>query len=471
MATNPSPSNLENSREEITPPKQPNSSGTGSQVRGHLKGRTAPDIERPTKSSTLKASVSPTSTKSPEADGIFRGISGIDPLEMLFPDFPDPATRARLLYHYDKNIAGLMVWIDSERNEYRKLVLPLANRQPVLLLAILAISAQHLAVTTNIESSFSARARDAAVSMISTQIRQVTSRLAAGYDLNSEIDVDTAVWMLASMLTLASYEMAESETGATAADSHRQAARTLVNALATTNRESNDLFNFLRNQLSIYDILACTTSFMSTREVIRPAPSHANLIFSEYLGLLHQVTVFSRQIDDSGPSKVSSLIEPPITPVEARARFELARGSTLMAAGLLELAWDERRHDFVRIVDIYHHAALLYTYRSIFRGKVDALDISISTNMLFERLHQLENRHSCMQNLPWPVLIAGTECGGNQERQVFIASLYEDIAKDMGFKHYLEVLHFLKDLWSNGHGDWLQLARQYSANGKQIVAV
>lgn len=444
----------------------------GIAVRGHLKGRTTPNVEKPARASTsLKASASPKSTRSSESENAARIPSVTDPLEKMFPDFPDPATRARLLDHYDRNIAGLMVWIDSDRNEYRRLVLPLAERQPGLLLAILAISAQHLAVTTKKESSFSARARDAAVSMISSQIRQVTGRLAAGYDLDSEIDTDTAVWMLASMLTLASYEMAESEQGAAAADSHRQAARTLVNALATTNRENNDLFNFLRNQLSIYDILACTTSFMSTREVILPAPSDANLIFSEYLGLLHQVTITSRQIFDSVPSRMPSLIELPGTPVETRARFELARGSTLMAAGLLELTRDERRSDFIRIVDIYHHSALLYTYRCIFHGNVDPVDISASATTLFERLSQLEDRSSCMQNLPWPMLIAGTECCGNQERQAFIASLYEDTARAMGFKHYLEVLHFLRDLWSSDHCDWLQLARHYSAKGKQIVAV
>ncbi|KAK5315301.1 hypothetical protein LTR93_009933 [Exophiala xenobiotica] len=445
---------------------------TGSQVRGHLKGRTTPNVEKPAKASTsLQASISPKSTRSFEGDKVAR-VSVTDPLEKMFPDFPDPATRARLLDHYDRNIAGLMVWIDSDRNEYRRLVLPLAERQPGLLLAILAISAQHLAVTTKVESSFSGRARDAAVSMISSQIRQVTGRLAAGYDLDNEIDTDTAVWMLATMLTLASYEMAESELGATAADSHRQAARTLVNALATTNRENNDLFNFLRNQLSIYDILACTTSFMSTREVILPAPNDANLIFSEYLGLLHQVTITSRNISfNSVPSGAPSFSELPRTPIEVRARFDLARGSTLMAAGLLELTWDERRRDFIRIVDIYHHSALLYTYRCIFQGKVEPFEISASASTLFERLTQLEDRPSCMQNLPWPMLIAGTECCGNPERQAFIASLYEDTARDMGFKHYLEVLHFLKDLWSSDHSDWLQLSRHYSANRKQIVAV
>lgn len=422
-----------------------------------------------------KDSASPKSLKSPGSDKVARKQSMIDPLEKLFPGFPDLATRTRLLDHYDKNIAGLMVWIDSEKNEYRRLVLPLADRQPVLLLAILAISAQHLAVTTNQESNFSTHARDAAVTMISTQISKVTSRLAGGSDIGDEIDVDTAVWMLASMLTLASYEMAESVSGAIAADSHRQAARTLVNALATTNRENNDLFNFLRNQLSIYDILACSTSFdpMGTGDAILPAPDHSNHIFSEYLALLHRVTIVSRQTFDRQSLKGTDLTDFPITAVEARSRFELARGSTLMAAGLLELARDDRRRDFIRIVDIYHHSALLYTYRCMFSTLVDPVDVEASATILFERLSQLEDRASCMQNLPWPVFIAGVECCDNPGRQAFIDNLYREIARDMGFKHYLEVLHFLQDLWAceNSKPDWLELARLYNASGKQILAV
>ncbi|EXJ95213.1 hypothetical protein A1O1_00333 [Capronia coronata CBS 617.96] len=447
----------------------------GVAVRGHLKGRTTPYVEKAVKpSASSKNPPFPKATKSPETESIPRPTASlIDPLERLFPGFPEPATRLRLLEHYDQNIAGLMVWIDSDKNEYRRLVLPLANRQPVLLLAILAISAQHLAVTTNVESDFSARARDAAVTMISSQIRQVTGRLADGFDLASEIDVDTAVWMLASMLTLASYEMAESESGAIAADSHRQAARTLVNALATTNRENNDLFNFLRNQLSIYDILASTTSFnsLSTRGAILPAPDHSKHIFSEYLSVLQQITVMSWQHWGSDSSTEPGVRRLPWSPADARARFELARGSTLMAAGLLELCWDARRRDFIRIVDIYHHAGLLYTYRCLFQGHVDAADVSASATVLFERLSQLEDHASCRQNLPWPVFIAGTECRGHRERETFVANLYEGIARCMGFKHYLEILHFLKDLWSCEDHDWLELARRYSANGNPILAV
>ena len=397
----------------------------------------------------------------------------VDPFEETFPGFPDSPTRSRLLDHYDKQIASLMVWIDSEKNEYRRLVVPLARQQPVLLLAILAISAQHVGVTTRQETSFPARARDAAVTMISQQIQQVTSKLADGFDLGSQINPDTAVWMLASMLTLANYEMSETESGAAAADSHRQAARTLVNALATTNRENNVLFDFLRNQLSIYDILACTTIFrpMSTVEVILPAPDHSNLIFSEFLSLLHRVTIWSRQRHEKESSGSLDHTNIPITSTDARAGFEQARGSTLMAAGVLGLPRDARRRDFIRIVDIYHHAALLYTYRVLFRGQVEQVEVHDSATILFERLNQLEEKSTCMQNLPWPVFIAGTECCEDPERQAFVANLYTDIAGDMGFKYYLGILHFLQDLWANRLSNWTDLARHYESNSTTIVAV
>lgn len=442
-------------------------------MRGHLKGCKTPNIDKPRRSSSTNTSSSktPTSltpTKSNDSDTTAQPVLTIDSLENLVPDLPDEGTIHRLLEHYDKNIAGLMVWIDSEQNEYRRLVLPLAQRQPVLLLAILAISSQHLAVTQNEESSFSGHARDAAVSMISGQIRQVTGRLAAGHDLGSEIDAETAEWMLASMLTLASYEMAESEAGGNAADSHRAAARTLVNALATTNRQNNRLFQFLRNQLSIYDILACTTSFdpTSTDDIILPEVNPASIIFSDFLYLLYDVTASSRR-DPKAPASGGRMP----SPKAARSLFGIARGSTLMLAGSLQLPNNERRRDFIRLVDIYHHAGLLYTYRLLFKNVVTSIEVEASARALFEQLDQLEDTHSCMQNLPWPALIAGIESCGNPERIAFTERLYGKIAQDMGFKHYLEVLHFLQVLWSREDADWVMLANQYRLQGRGIVAV
>jgi hypothetical protein len=447
----------------------------GVAVRGHLRGKQVPHVEKPAKvnNAPAKEPVPPHSVKSQASDRQALLAADPDPLAQLFPDLPDEALRAQLLDHYDKEIANLMVWIDSERNEYRRLVIPLAQEQPVLLLAILAISAQHLAVTSGQETNFPARARDAAVILISKQIREVTSQIAAGHDLASQMNPDTAVWMLASMLTLANYEMTETEGGATAADSHRQAARTLVNALATTNHETDVLFNFLRNQLAIYDILACTTSFspLTTVEVIQPAPDHSNLIFSEFLGLLHRVTIWSRQRREKEAAGAFTLDDIPITTVEARAGFEQARGSTLMAAGLLALPRDARRRDFIRIVDIYHHAALLYTYRVLLSGRVQPPEVRGSTIVLFERLNQLEEMSTCLQNLPWPVFIAGTECSDDFERQTFVTSLYDFIAREMGFKYYRGILSFLQDLWSRKTSDWMDLARSYEADGKKIAAV
>lgn len=89
----------------------------------------------------------------------------------LIPNLPRQATIQQLLDHYDENIAGMMVGLDSEHNAYRRLVLPLAQRQPALMLSILAISAKHLSATSEvIVSSFPKSACDAALLMITGKV-------------------------------------------------------------------------------------------------------------------------------------------------------------------------------------------------------------------------------------------------------------------------------------------------------------
>ncbi|CAG9947449.1 unnamed protein product [Clonostachys rosea f. rosea IK726] len=64
---------------------------------------------------------------------------------------------AVFLDYYDKSIAGLMVWFDSDDNAYRSCALPLARRQPGLFLAIAAVSAFH---GSSASPSFPDQARD-----------------------------------------------------------------------------------------------------------------------------------------------------------------------------------------------------------------------------------------------------------------------------------------------------------------------
>ena len=389
----------------------------------------------------------------------------------LIPNFPSPETVEHLLEHYDKKIAGLMVWVDGEHNAYRSLVLPLAKKQPVLLLAILAISSKHLAATSNIESNFSKSACDAALSLITQQVQKVTSKLAMGHDLRNEMDTATAEWMLASMLTLSSYEMVV--PNAVAWQSHRQAARTLVNALSTTDRRHHPLYSFLRNQLSIYDILACTTNFDASDldGIILPDTEMLNVLFGDYLNLVHQVTLYSRRNPDQ-LRRGEETASPQFSCFkDLRGRFELARGSTLMASGLLSIDEGPQRRDFIRLVDIYHHAGLLYSYKCLRSSEVAHSEAEYSFDRIFEALEDLEEVPACIQNLPWPTFIAGTQCRKNEKRQASIFRLYQMIMQDMGFNHYGLVLQFLTEFWKGDEDNWLLAGKEWEKQGYRLLAV
>lgn len=391
----------------------------------------------------------------------------------LIPNFPSHDAVQQLLEHYDKKIAGLMVWVDGEHNAYRSLVLPLAKKQEGLLLAILAISSKHLAATSKVESSFPKSACDAALLLITKEVQKVTNQLAKGRNLGSEVDIATVEWMLASMLTLSSYEMVI--PNAVAWQSHRQAARTLVNTLATIDRRDFALYSFLRNQLSIYDILASTTNFHSSNleETILPEVEKNDILFGDYLNLVHQVTLRSRL--DSQQSLFGEHRPPTgagfTSLKDLRGSFELARGSTLMASGMLSIKQGPRRRDFIRLVEIYHHAGLLYAYRCLYSFDVPHLEVEYSCNRIFEALDNLEEIASCIQNLPWPTFIAGTQCRGNKLRQEAITEIYETIIKEMGFNHYSLVLQFLTTFWDGGEENWLKAACEWEKQGYRLLAV
>ncbi|CZR67911.1 uncharacterized protein PAC_17810 [Phialocephala subalpina] len=443
-------------------------------VRGRFKGMQFPQegeavSEARNTSSTKASPLSP--LEGAEQDEISingeTAISGV----RLVPDFPNDDVVRQLLGHYDEKIASTLVWLDSEHNAYRCLVLPLAQRQPALMLSILAISAKHLSTTSSLESSFPESACDAAIQMITAQVQQVTSQLAEGRDLSNEISIETAEWMLASMLTLLSYETIGS--GSMDWQSHRQAARILVHALGTATRRDNELYEFLRNQLSIFDVLASTTNFDSsiTENAILPNPDLRNVLFSDYLRFIYRVTLQSREKFQDPASTQQGDASTPLTPKTLRDGFEQARGLTLMAARPLQLSNYSKQRDFVRIVDIYHHAGLLYSYRCLRFSSSIPGDVEYSRARLLDSLEVLEEIPTWVQDLPWPVFILGTESYGNKSYQASVRTIYEMIIETMGFNHYDLVLRFLDEFWSGDDPDWSVRARGWEARGIQLLAV
>lgn len=357
-----------------------------------------------------------------------------------------------------------MVWVDTDDNPYRLYITPLAYTNPVIGLAMTAVASQH-ASGSNRETASSEKARNEAVGMISGYVRTITDHVTSGHELGSKLDDESAVAVLAAMLLLSNYEMAKT-TGAATSEFHRRAARSLVNTFGTTGRRGSALFKFLRNQLCVHDVFACTTSFdLSTMDdVVLPDDKDQAVLFSTYLTYLHDVTLLSRQVSPSSDrwDRMGMSLD------DISARFEIARGETLMTAGRLALRPDSRRRDFICVVNIHHYAALLYAIRCLqldvpdqrTRGLVDAL---------FAQTALMTAVEEWLHTLAWPFFIAGVEVHGDQGRQRLVSDLYKRICKLMRFHTFLDVSNFLEMFWAGTERDWRIQARDWEVAGHPVL--
>jgi hypothetical protein len=376
-----------------------------------------------------------------------------------------------LVEYYDKHVAKIMVWLDGDDNVYRRHVLPLAHTNPVVRLAVAAISAQHAAFSRG-DPDVPEDARNEAVAMISRYIHDVTCQIATGGSrlLKEGLGEEAADWILASMLVLSCYEMFHS--GAAAAEFHRTAAKSFVNTLSTTEWRQSTLFLSLRNKLSTYDVFACTTSFdiSSIRNAVLPDLESTRILrnetvlFLEYLVLLHEVTLIARQPTHLPPPSKQQHIR------DWKEEFELARGATLMAAGRLNIHNASQTRDLIRLVDIHHHAGLLYV-AACFGQSLDYDEMSKTAfRDLTAQIVALENINQCIHNLPWPLFILGVESHGHPENRKLVSKLYRTIPEITGCKQYYDVLEFLHEFWSGSDIEWQPLARRWELRGNRILA-
>ncbi|KAM4068026.1 fungal specific transcription factor [Hirsutella rhossiliensis] len=397
------------------------------------------------------------------------------------PDLTLRKSARAFIEYYDRNIAGLMVWFDTEDNDYRRRVLPLAANTPGLRLAVAAISAHHGGMTFGqAVPRFSEEARDACLGLIQRRVRDMTGRLMTGGSaaLTGEADIADAEWMLAAILIISTYEMANAQ--AAAAESHRMAARTIVNVFGHHDACAARVFDFLRNQMSILDILCSTTSFdlADVERAVLPPRSMADGLFTQFLEALHHVTLVSRRPGSSAPPDDSDDDDDDDdsdanwrSATAIRSRFEQATRATMLAAGRLQVPATAVGRDFVRLVNIYHDAAVLYAYRCLGHVAAEHNDRRAALARLFAQLAALEDATLCAQNLPWPAFVAGTECYGDAGRQAAIAALLDLMTRATGFRHFLDILRFLRMFWAGPLPDWRPLARDLQQRGFRILAV
>jgi hypothetical protein len=142
-----------------------------------------------------------------------------------------------------------------------------------------------------------------------------------------------------------------------------------------------------------------------------------------------------------------------------------------MIAGKLQMSPPIVRRDFIRLVDLYHHAAVVYAYRCLGYATPGNYDWLASVMKLFDQFDQIENISICVQNLPWPIFIAGTECHGDAERQHKVATILDTVINMTGFNQYETIRSFLTEFWNGPEPNWLPVAQRLQANGLRILVV
>ncbi|ETS83595.1 hypothetical protein PFICI_05471 [Pestalotiopsis fici W106-1] len=382
----------------------------------------------------------------------------------LVPGALTTAEICGMVHYYHDRIAGNMVWIDSPSNPYKRLVIPRARSQPILLLAILTIASEHDAMSRKASSSmFSKNAHDIVISHITRELERTVNMMSSSGAAVS-LELHTVEWILASILVLSNYECIGSQSMLWC--SHRLGARTLIHAVSISRSETSELYQFLRAQFSTIDILASTTTrlHMNSQDVVLQESNDPEAILSEYMKLIHEINTYTWK----GETNTSQI--PPASVL--RTKFETVRGLTMMnAAASPALADDSTRLHFILLADVFHTAALLFAYRTACRLKPEDPAVQVLSKELMEKLDHFIANVPLIQTLPWPVLIAGIESHGLEERQVLVSKWYQAIIEGTGFNNYKEVELFLVEYWAGNEKNWRKMAELWERQGRPVLAV
>lgn len=371
---------------------------------------------------------------------------------------------SRMLAHYANSIATMMVWIDSEQNEYRKIIVPLAKVQETLMLSILAVVSTHRPGTLPTKIGPPGDVSETAVLQITERLRSMARDAMVR-------DCEQHEAFIAAALILSNYALLNSELSV--AWIHLNAVRVLIRTAALSTASNAKLFSFLKNQAAAFDVLACTATFDPAKieGVILPEIHNDNVMFGLFLLTLQGIT--SRHL--SQEAAIGSL-ESLTTISEVENQLELARASTLRAAESLSSSSSKVfsskliEDDFVRMVQVYHHAGVLYAHLRLTRVR-DPVGIEYHSSRLFQTLDSFEDYRATCHNLAWPLFIAGICCWPNIDRMKSTRKLTQIVAENTQFGHYGSIVRFHQCLWESPHLDWINLATDWESRGTPLIPV
>jgi len=362
-----------------------------------------------------------------------------------------------------------MPWIDGPDNAWRTQILPLSMGSPSLLLGILALAAEHssarLGESWSVKNNIASRNyRDKSLELLAQELR--TEAL----EEMSMARQGPANAMLATILVLCNLEMVQSNSAIWQV--HWQAARTIVRRWTSSKHllpSPDATSRFLVNEAFMIDVFASSTIFDGDGQIPGSVIDDGDYnVFVEYLQLLQEVTVTERR---RNAGTISSSIDDLDS---LRKRFEYTRMSSLHYSRNIDVGSEELRQDFECIIDIFHHAGVIYGCQALFDLSESAQLREHSLDELFQILTLIKNPGVFQQDLIWPLFIAGTESRGDSPRQELVESKILQAMKFTGFSNPFQALLFLRNFWTTDEltaTSWMQFACQEAKRGTTFLVL
>ncbi|KAJ5775587.1 uncharacterized protein N7511_000598 [Penicillium nucicola] len=391
----------------------------------------------------------------------------------LLPPVSTSQMALELMQHFQQNMAGKLAWVDSPKNPWRQVIIPLAHVSSTVLYAVLSLSSEDLSYHytqdhprhTHLQH-ISHQYRNEALALLAKRIsslRENEISHAGSYDSN-EIR-----YALASMLILYNVELLGAEP--IKWRMHLQAARVMLQWREQTSSRAtslDEIDTFLVYEHYYASVFAGLTTFDTADELPGDRFEHFDDItmFSDFVRVIHRVTQIERVAYDRRTNVEPSQIQDIIFEVEA-ARQRMAH-----LGQKLHLQNYHVQQDFQHLVYIFYHASLIYTYRVLRNDSATDPIAQASRDSILNHLYSLSNKETFAHDVVWPLFILGTEGKGHPELQEIVSREMEAVMKISGALDRRKVLFFLQQYWSldlDPGANWMYLMREMIPGNSMLI--
>ncbi|KAK5274038.1 hypothetical protein LTR96_000638 [Exophiala xenobiotica] len=390
------------------------------------------------------------------------------------PNYLQPNVVRDLIHYYDHVVAAVMPWVDGPDNAWRTIMLPLAMKSESLLLAILALSAEHY--SSKMGSTWLAEGVPLAV-----QYRDQSVQLLA-QNLRTELAEDPtaahqgpACAMLATILVLCNLEMIRCDSAIWHV--HWKAARTITRRWTSSHHPRPMLeygFKFLIKEAFVYDVFGSSTTFDNEDQIPNSVLTDEEdpPLFGHWLQLVQEVTIVERRRHANMPADQYLMHSADMKLLQSR--FHEATSSSLHISRGLDFESQGLQSDIVKLLNIYHEAGLLYSYQALLGPKDSALARDSCVESIINSVRYIENLIAFQHDLVWPLFLVGTESRNRRSRQKFAESGILEAMRSTAFSNCRPALEFLRRFWTTDQlvvMDWIQFGRQESQRGLNFLVI